>query len=85
MTFSFNAIGAKEEVTAQIEAAPINDNVLGEAAKKLIIEALGLEKAVASPNYEYRYVVSVSGHSGGSFPIALNLVIQSHYVPVIKI
>jgi hypothetical protein len=85
MTFSFNAVGTKAEVIAQVEATPTYDNAIGEQAKALIIEALKADKAEAGPNYEYRYTVSVSGHSGGSIATSIQLTMAAHYIPVIKV
>jgi hypothetical protein len=85
MSFSFNAVGTKPEVIAQVKAAPAYENAIGDLAKALIIEALEADTAEAGPHYEYRYTVSASGHSGGSTATSLTLNLAPQYVPVVKV
>jgi tRNA A37 threonylcarbamoyltransferase TsaD len=84
MSFSFQALGTKAEVIAQIEKASVYDNAIGETAKELVINALKADTTEAGKDYEYRYVVSAGGHSGGGTATSLQLAITPQYVPVIK-
>lgn len=80
MSFSFNGLGTKEEVIAQLEAADVYGNQVGADAKKLIIDSLKADTAQAASGWEYRYHVQASGHSGGGSPLSLSLNLTTHHV-----
>lgn len=83
MSFSFSAVGTKEEVAAQLAKVDVYGNAIGEAARLLVVNAMGLESVQPYTGYEYKYVVNASGHSGGGSPLSLNMSIVGHYVPVL--
>lgn len=80
MSFSFNAVGTKEEVIAQVEAADVYGNKIGDDAKKLIIDALNADTTPAATGWEYRYVIQAHGHSGGGSPLQLTMNLTTHHV-----
>ncbi|HEX3963009.1 MAG TPA: hypothetical protein VHZ03_41315 [Trebonia sp.] len=87
MSFGFTAIGAKEEVSAQLEHAQITTgeerfNEFGIELRDLIAKHFGHETAHAGQGHEYRYVVKANGHGGGTSPLTVNLVIEPHWVAV---
>ena len=84
MSFSFSALGTKEEVIAQLEASRLYGNKIGEDAKKLIVDALSEDNTGNSPGWEYRYVVQAHGHSGGGSPLQLTLSLATHNVQSIS-
>lgn len=88
MSFSFQAIGNKDEVIAQLEAAPIGQgeqrfNEFGADLRDLLVRHFGHEGEHARPyaaGHEYRYVVKANGHGGGSVALSLSLTIEPHHV-----
>lgn len=80
MSFSFNGFGTKDEVIAQVTAADVDGNEIGDAAKKLVVEALEADETTNGPGWEYRYVVQAHGHSGGGSPLQLTMSIATHNV-----
>lgn len=85
MSFSFAAVGTKEEVAAQLAKVDVYGNAIGEAARLAVINAMGLENLQPYSGYEYRYTVTANGHSGGGSPLSLNLSVAGHYVPVVDV
>lgn len=83
MSFSFSAVGTKEEVIAQLAKIDVYGNDVGEAAKTLVSDSLGKENVQPYSGYEYKYTVTANGHSGGGSPLSLNLSVVGHYVPVV--
>jgi hypothetical protein len=89
MSFSFNAIGTKEDVTAQLEAASVPGgsdrfNEFGADLRDLLVRHFGAETAAAGEGHEYRYVVKASGHGGGNSPLYVQLTIEACWVPVVS-
>ena len=87
MSFAFQALGDKDEVIAQLEAAPIGlgekrFNEFGADLRELLVKHFGHE-AEHQGGYQYRYIVKANGHGGGSVPLSLNLTVESLYVPVL--
>lgn len=85
MSFSFNAVGTKEEVVAQLEAAPIGlgehrFNEFGADLCELLGKHFAAETAAPGSGYEYRYVAKASGHGGGSVPLSLQMSVEPLYV-----
>jgi hypothetical protein len=87
MSFSFNAMGTRDEVIQQVTEAPIYDNEIGQHAKDLIRNALLKESttgAYAGAGYEHRYLVEAAGHSGPGAATSLTLKIEPRYVKKIS-
>jgi len=85
MSFSFNALGTKEEVIAQLEASDVYGNQIGEDAKKLITDALNGDSTPAATGWEHRYAIQAHGHSGGGSPLQLTLTLVTHTVRQVSI
>lgn len=82
MTFSFSAIGTKEEVKAQLAKVEVYGNSVGEQARLLALNSIAEDTAQPhSDSYEVKYTVAASGHSGGGSPLSLNFSISSVFVP----
>lgn len=88
MSFSFHAVGTKEDVTAQLEKASITAgedrfNLIAVELRDLLANHFRAETAHPGGAHEYRYMVSASGHGGGNTPVSLNLTVTPAWVPVI--
>jgi hypothetical protein len=88
VSFSFTAIGTAADIQAQLPKVSAYDNVVGELVRTALIQAFEQEAADPSPvnagarqDYEYRYTVNASGHSGGGSPLSLNVSVTSAWVP----
>jgi hypothetical protein len=83
VSFSFNAMGTKREVLAQLARTTVSGSKIGVAARDLVAAALDeeAENRLAGPGYECRYTVNASGHSGGGSALQLSLTVQPCYVP----
>lgn len=87
MTFAFNAVGDKEEVIGQLNAAAITAgedrfNLVALEVRDLLVNHFTHEAAAAYNGGEYRYAVKASGHGGGSSPLSLHLTVEPLYVQV---
>lgn len=81
MSFSFSAMGTRDEVLAQLALSDPSGNKVGEAARDLVAAALEAEVyRPAGPGWEYRFIVEASGHSGGGSPLSLNLTVRPVFV-----
>jgi hypothetical protein len=87
MTFSIAAVGTKEEVAAQLEAAQITlgdhrFNELGADLRDLLVRHFKAETASAGAGHEYRYTVKANGHGGGGSALYVDLDVQAHWITV---
>lgn len=85
MSFSFTAVGTKDEVIAQLAQVDVYGNAIGESARLMVVNALGLESVQPYTGYEYKYTVKASGHSGGGSPLSLSLTVVGDYVPLVNV
>jgi hypothetical protein len=83
MSFSFTAIGTRDQVIAQCRAHNIgHGRSLAIAARDLITEALeGDDATPGREGWAYAYVVTANGHNGAGAPVSLNIKIEAQWVP----
>jgi len=82
MSFSFTAIGTRDQVIAQCRAHNIDHGgSLAIAARDLITDALKADGTAEREGWAYAYVVTASGHSGAGNPVSLNIKIEPQWVP----
>jgi hypothetical protein len=84
VSFSFNAAGSKRQVVAQLrEIAEHKRNIgtgeLGPQLAGVLAEHINQDESEPG-GWEYVYVVTAGGHSGGSSPSSLNCSVTAHYV-----
>lgn len=87
MSFSFSAVGTKEEVAAQLGAANITAgedrfNLVALDLRDLLVKHFEAEAAAAWNGGEYRYTVEASGHGGGTLPVSLQVTVKPHWITV---
>ncbi len=87
MSFSFAAVGTKEEIVGQLGAASIGAgenrfNLVALELRDLLVNHFTHEAAVAYNGGEYRYTVKASGHGGGNVPLSLQVSVEPHYITV---
>lgn len=87
MTFSFKAIGSKDEVIGQLKAVDdSNFGDLGKAARDLIVSNLQATSGQAvhsADQWAIKYDVTGSGH-GDSNSINFRVECTAHWVPQVK-
>jgi hypothetical protein len=86
VSFSFSAIGTRDEVARQLKKVPLTVgenrfNEFGADLRDLLVKHFEAETASAGPGYEYRYAVRASGHGGGNVALCLDLKVDTHWVP----
>ncbi len=87
MSFSFAAVGTKDEVTAQLAARTITtgDDRFNEIAvdlRDLLVKHFEAETPQPFGHSGYRYTVKASGHGGGSVPLSLQVTVEPHWTAV---
>jgi hypothetical protein len=82
MSFSFTAIGTRDQVIAQCRAHDIgHGGSLAIAARDLITGALKADETPQREGWAYAYVVTANGHSDAGAPVSLNIKIEPQWVP----
>lgn len=86
MSFSFAAVGTKDEVARQLKKVPLTVgedrfNEFGADLRALLVKHFDAETASAGPGYEYRYAVKANGHGGGNSALYVQLSVDTHWVP----
>jgi hypothetical protein len=86
VSFSFAAIGTKDEVTRQLGKVPLTVgedrfNEFGADLRDLLVKHFEAETANTGPGYAYRYAVKANGHGGGNSALYVELSVQAHWVP----
>lgn len=84
MSFSFNTVGSKDEVLAQLAKVDVYGNAIGEEARLLVLNSLSADKVQPYDGFDLKYTVTASGHSGGGSPLSLNLTVTGTYVPHVE-
>lgn len=87
MSFSFAAVGTKDDVVAQLGAASIttSDHRFNEVAvdlRDLLVKHFEAETLQPYGSSDYRYTVKASGHGGGNVPLSLQVTVEPHWIPV---
>jgi len=84
MSFSFTAVGSRDEVIEQlghVTEGTHGTGALGPELAALLAKHLAADEVTApSPRYRIAYVVTASGHSGGGSATSLTVSLASHYL-----
>lgn len=83
MSFSFTAVGRKDDVVRQLRAIKDGTAGTGELAPEiaqLLARHIDTDHLSFAGDYDCHYVVSASGHSGGGSATSLQLTVTPHYI-----
>jgi hypothetical protein len=84
VSFSFNAVGSRDEVVEQlghVKEGTHGDGALGpEIAALLAAHLKADDPGELAGSYRVGYVVKASGHSGGGIAASLNVTLEPLYV-----
>jgi hypothetical protein len=87
VSFSFTAVGKRDDVSAQLRHKHIQgvDSEIGREVAQLLARHIAKDDAARTgAGYDVAYTVRASGHSGGSAPLSLTLTVECNYVPAVE-
>jgi hypothetical protein len=88
MSFGFTVAGDRDQAAAQLQAIKDDENQdsLRNGVAALLAEHVGLSElhsyAQSGVNWQFMYVIKVSGHSGPQSALSLTVSVETPSVPV---